>query len=138
MNFPFNLQPPYNNPPIEPQNFNPSQFFISNIVLGQTTTVTTTTNMNYVIGQEVRLLIPPQNGSVQLNEKKGYVVSLPASNQVVVLIDSSQNVDSFVTSTSIQQPQIVPVGDINSGKINSTGRINTGTYVPGSFINVSA
>jgi len=128
---------PYTNLPIEPQNYNPNAFFISTITLGQSTTVTTTVNLNFVIGQLCRLIIPPTFGCRQLNETQGYVTSIPAPNQVVLSINSSQNVDNFKTSTAFTQPQILPVGDINNGTTNATGRANTGTYIPGSFINVS-
>ncbi len=33
--------------------------------------------------------------------------------------------------------QILAIGDINSGQINSSGRIQNKTYIPGSFINIS-
>ena len=129
--------PPYSNPPIESQNFQPSQFFISTISLGTMTTVTTTVNHNYVVGQEVRLLITPTSGCRQLNEQTGFVLSIPASNQVVLNINSSQNVDPFTTSSATTQPQIVAVGDINSGITSSTGRVISSTNIPGSFINIS-
>lgn len=132
-------QPPYTNPPIQPQYFKPSQFIISAITLGQTTTVTTTVNNNYVIGQLCRLLVPTQYGSTQLNEKQGYVISIPASNQVVLAIDSSQNVDPFISSPTYGPtlPQIVAIGDVNTGQISSTGNKNNLTFIPGSFLNIS-
>ena len=137
MTFPSGPIPPYSNVPIEPQNYNPSQFFISAITLGQTTIITTTENMNFPIGQLVRLIIPKGYGCTQLNEQIGYVISLPATNQVEVNIDSSMNIDSFISVSLSQQPQIVPVGDINSGTINQNGPNYSGIYIPGSFINVS-
>jgi hypothetical protein len=127
---------PYNNLPIEPQNYKPQFFFISSITLGQTTTVTTTANQDYVIGQECRLIIPPTNGCRQLNEKTGLVIEIQSPTQVVLNIDSSVNVDAFQSSTSTTQPQILAIGDINTGAINK-GRTNNGTHIPGSFINIS-
>jgi hypothetical protein len=128
--------PPYNNPPIEPQFFQPSQFFISNISLGQTTIVTTTVNNNYVIGQLIRLLIPPSFGCTALNEQTGYVISIPSANQVEVNI-LSINITPFNSSPAKTQPQIVAVGDVNNGIISSTGRMLPTTAIPGSFINIS-
>lgn len=127
----------YNNPPIEPQFYEPSRFVISGITLGVTTLVTTTEDMNYVIGQLVRLLIPRFYGCRQLNEQLGYVISIPASNQVEVTINSSRNVDPFTSSSQTTQPQIIPVGDVNTGIISSTGRVIPTTNIPGSFINIS-
>jgi hypothetical protein len=129
--------PAYSNVPIEPQFYKPRQRFISGITLGTKTTVTTTQNMDYVIGQLVRLIIPPQFGCRQLNEAQGYVLSIPSPNQIVVSIDSSQNVDPFKTSTVKTQPQVLPVGDVNTGAQNAQGRRNNATTVPGSFINIS-
>jgi hypothetical protein len=128
--------PPYSNPPIEPQFYKPSQFFISNITLGQTTTVTTTVNHNYVIGQQVRLLIPGGFGSKGLNEQTGFVLSIPAANQVVLDIFSI-GMDPFINATFNTKPQIVAIGDDNSGVINSNGRNATATFIPGSFIDIS-
>ena len=130
--------PPYNNNiPINAQYYEPSQFFISGINLGVTTTITTTANVNYVVGQLVRLLIPPSFGSIQLNELTGYVLSIPSPNQIVLGIDSSQNVNPFVSSSATTKPQVLAVGDVNTGATNSNGRTNTGTFVPGAFINIS-
>lgn len=130
--------PPYSNVPIESDFYQPSQFFISSIALGQTTTITATTNMNYVIGQLVRLLIPPSFGCIELNNVKGYVIDIPMANQVTINVDSSQNVSTFISSSSTtQQPQILAIGDVNSGSINANGRSPVSTEIPGSFINIS-
>jgi hypothetical protein len=130
--------PPYANLPIEPQFYLPDEFVVSAISLGPTTIITTTVNMNFVIGQLVRLIIPGQFGSYQLNGKEAYVISIPMPNQVELELNSISNVDAFVSSTyMIQQPQIIAVGDVNNGSINSNGRTNTITYIPGSFINIS-
>lgn len=128
--------PAYQNVPIEPQNYQPRRFVISAITLGSTTLVTTTQNMDYVVGQLVRLIIPPSYGSRQLNETQGYVLSIPAPNQVVLSINSA-SADAFVNSMAPTQAQILAIGDINSGSLNSNGRRNNGTFIPGSFINIS-
>lgn len=133
----FGPVPAYNNPPIEPQYFKPSVFFISNILFGLNTTVTMTQNHNYVIGQEVRLLIPNGFGATKLNGKLGYVITIPASNQVIIAINSI-GTDPFISNSLIfTQPQIVSVGEINSGQINSNGRVSQSISIPGSFQNIS-
>jgi len=134
--------PAYSNPPIEPQFYQPSQFVISAITLGKTTIITTLVNNNYVIGQLVRILIPSKYGSRGLNEQQGMVISLPAPNQVEVNIDST-NVDPFIASPTFLPfqsrtlPQIIAIGDNNSGAINNQGRSPTSTTIPGSFENIS-
>ena len=128
--------PLYSNPPIEPQFYLPSRFVISNVTLGATTTVTTTVDHNYVIGQLVRLTIPPSFGCRQLNERTGIVLSIPLSTQMVLDIYSAGG-DAFTASSAPTQPQTVAVGDYNSGVTNANGRVETGTFIPGSFINIS-
>ncbi len=130
--------PAYQNVPIRTDFYKPQRFVISNVTLGLETTVTTTVDHDYVIGQQVRLIIPSSFGCFQLNEVKGYVLSIPADNQVVIYIDSSRNVDPFISATATTaSPQILAIGDINSGIINATGRLNTGTFIPGSFQDIS-
>jgi hypothetical protein len=129
--------PPYSNPPIEPQFYQPRMYFISDISLGQTTTVTTSVDHDYVVNQEVRLIIPPSFGCRQLNQQTGFVISIPASDQVVLTMDSSRNVDPYIASSATTQAQIIAIGDVANGVINSTGRVLNGTYIPGSFINIS-
>lgn len=126
----------YNNVPIEPQFYQPSQFFISAITLGQTTTVTTSVNNNYVIGQICRLLIPNGWGSRGLNQQTGYVIGIPASNQVELNINSIA-VNPFINIGFPTKPQIVAIGDFNSGSINANGRAPIATFIPGSFENIS-
>jgi hypothetical protein len=127
--------PVYQNLPIEPQFYQPSRFVISSITLGTTTTITTSVNHNYVIGQLCRLLIPKGYGSVQLTEQLGNVIAIPNANQVTLNLNST-NSNQFISAALAQQPQIVAVGDYNSGPIN-IGRTNNTTFIPGSFINIS-
>ena len=129
---------PESNPPINPQYYQPSVFNISAISLGPTTTVTTTVNHNYVVGQLVRLLISQLYGAFQLNEQSAYVISIPAANQVVLNLDSTKsNVFVANPSSGSTQPQIVAVGDVNTGQINANGPSQVTTYIPGSFIDIS-
>jgi hypothetical protein len=129
--------PAYSNLPIEPQYYQPSLFFVSNISLGSNTTVTTTVNHNYVLGQEIRLIIPNGFGCTALNEQTGLIINIPAANQFTVNL-SSLGVSAFASNPSLStQPQSVAIGDINTGAINANGRSPTSTIVPGSFINIS-
>lgn len=128
--------PPYSNPPINPQYYQPSRFVISAITRGVTTTVTTSENHNYVVGQQVRFIIPPAYGIRQLNEQYGYVISVPSTTQVEVDI-SSVGMDAFTDPGTGTVAQILAIGDINSGPINSNGRIDNITYIYGSFIDIS-
>jgi hypothetical protein len=130
--------PDYYNPPIEPQNFKPSAFDIAGITLGITTVVTTSAPHNYVIGQLIRTIIPPFYGTYQLNEQTAYVISIPSTTQVTLNLNST-GYNAFIPTPSYgpTPPQIVAVGDINTGLISSTGRILPSTALPGSFQNIS-
>jgi hypothetical protein len=128
--------PAYSNVPIESQFYKPSQFFISDITFGYTTIVTTIEDHNYVIGQEIRLVIPPSFGCRQLNQKTGFVISIPADNEVEININSYGG-QPFNTSTASTQPQILAIGDVNSGITNSNGLSSMGTLIPGSFQDIS-
>ena len=65
------------------------------------------------------------------------MVSVPTSDEVYLDINTSLGYSPFTTSTNPQQPQIIAIGDLNSGQTNVSGRIQNITYVPGSFINIS-
>lgn len=129
---------PENNPPIHPEYFKPKEFNISSITNGTTTLVQTTVDHDYVVGQLVRLLISQLFGATQFNEKLGYVISIPSFQEIVIGIDSSY-FDLFIPNPTLNttQPQIVAVGDINTGFINSHGKWINGTFIPGSFRNIS-
>lgn len=128
--------PLYQNVNIQPQFYQPSQFTISNVTLGLTTIVTTSVNNNYVIGQQVRLMIPSSFGCFQLNNQSGYVISLPSSNQVEIGINSLQNVNAYIASSASTPAQILSIGDLNSGQINANVNIQN-INIPGSFQNIS-
>lgn len=134
--------PAYQNVPIRADYYIPNVFVISAITLGPTTVITTALNHNYVIGQTVRLSIPNKYGSRLLNRQQGLVISIPALDQVELNIDSN-SVDPFISTPtylpfeSQTLPQIMAIGDVNSGVINSHGRSPTGTFISGSFIDIS-
>lgn len=137
----FNQGPiaPERNPPIIPQYYSPSIYYITAIAIGKITTITTATTHNYSIGGEVRLHIPATYGTRQLNEKRGIVISIPSTTEVDISIDSSA-FDTFIASPTYgpTKPQICGIGDINSGGLNnSSGRIKNITNISGSFINTS-
>ncbi len=110
----------------------PGETVISAITLGTTTTIDTTDAHNFVVGQEVAFRIPNDWGTTQLNSLPntlspgspvyGYVIAVTDYNTVVVNIDSSaytaftSNV-SFSGAAGRSLPQIVAVGDVNTGGV---------------------
>jgi hypothetical protein len=113
-----------------PWNYLPGQNVISAITTGTTTTVTTTGNHNYVVGQEIAFRIPSSWGTTQLNSLPnnlvpgspvyGYVTSV-TSNTVFVCSINSTGFTAFNTNPTVAQvlgltpPQVVAVGDVNTG-----------------------
>lgn len=108
----------------------PGETVISAITLGATTTVDTASAHNFRVGQEIAFRIPPQYGTVELNSLPnnltpgapayGYVVAVTDYNTVVVSIDSSSytafaNNVAVANSIGLSFPQIVAVGDVNTG-----------------------
>ncbi len=128
--------PAYANVSIQPQFYAPWRFVISDITRGMTTLVETSIDHNYVIGQQIRFIIPASFGIIQLNEVTGYVIEIPNTNEVIVDIDS-RFMDAYIASSATTVAQILAIGDINQGAINNLTNRNTGTFIPGSFINVS-
>jgi len=120
---------------------------ITALSYGQVTTVTMangTNNVvpNYVVGQLIRITMPSKYGASQLNEQLGYVLSIPTTNSIVVGINSVGTdafipTPTFLPNQSQTPPQIMAVGDINSGHINAFGPFCTKPCIPGSFIDVS-
>lgn len=131
--------PLYSNPNPNPQYYQPWKFNISAITKGLTTVVTLTipaiTTLNIVVGQLVRFIIPPTYGIRQLNEMQGYVILVTNPNQVTVGIDS-RFFDAYIASSQPTPAQLLPVGDINSGAINTTGAQSIKTFINGSFQNI--
>jgi hypothetical protein len=113
-----------------PSLYAPDLAFISAITIGTSTTIVTTSYHNMVVGQEVAFRIPPAWGTIQLNSLPnvvipgspiyGYVTSVTNSTTVVVNINSSaytafNSNQPFASYPGQRFPQIVPVGDVNTG-----------------------
>lgn len=128
----------------------PGVSYISAMTLSTTTTVHTTAAHNFVVGQEVAFRIPSITGvtpaawgPTQLNSLPntltpgspvyGYVISVTDYNTVVVNIDSSAytafNSNIPVANVpGLNYPQIVAVGDVNTGGVEITA--NSQLYPP--------
>ncbi len=124
-----------------PYLYAPGAAFISNITLGATTTIDTTSAHNFVVGQQVAIRIPTDSatpsvwGPTQFNSLPnsvtpgspiyGYVISVTDYNTVVVNIDSS-SYTAFNSNVPVADvpglsyPQIVAVGDVNTGGVEIT------------------
>lgn len=127
--------PPYSNLPIEPENYKPRKFDISNILLGRYTTVITDLPMNYVIGNQCRLWIPRLQGCGQINMSQSYVIAIPDAVTVILDLDSQQ-CDPFIQADFPNKPQIIAIGDVNSGNTAYPADFSN-ISVSGAFINIS-
>lgn len=117
--------------------YEPGVDYITAISLsGTNVVVTTTNNHNFVVGQEIAFRIPSVWGSTQLNSLPNntipgspvyYYVSSLQSNTQFTCTALSAGVTAFnsnVTVASVpglQLPQVLAVGDVNSGGVAYSG-----------------
>lgn len=154
-----------------PALYAPNVAFISAITLAATTTVALTMPGNFVVGQEVAFRIPSVWGTTQLNSLPntlipgspiyGYVTAVSTSlttPTITVNINSSaytafNSNPAFASYPGENFPQVIAVGDINSGgwpytggalypspqvwsgNSNATGSSINGPAIQGAFIN---
>lgn len=113
-----------------PALYTPGTAFISAISLGATTAVTTTAPHNFVVGQEVAFRIPTAWGTSQLNSLPnttipgspvyGFVTAVGSSTTATININSAaytafNSNQAFLSYPGEQFPQILAVGDVNTG-----------------------
>lgn len=126
----------------------PGVSIINGITTGSTTTITTTTPHNLVVGDEVTFRIPTAYGTTQLNSIPtpaggipgspvyGFVTSVTNSTTVVVNLNST-GYTAFATNQTIASmvgqsfPQMVAVGDVNTGGLAYSG----GNFYPSPLVN---
>jgi hypothetical protein len=151
-----------------PDLYFPGDVNITAITTGATTTIKTATQHNMQVGQEVAFRIPTAWGTTQLNSLPnvvipgspiyGYIISVTDLQTVVVNINSTgytafNSNQPFASYPGQKFPQIVSVGDVNTGGVqissgsalypppqysyasyNDTNTIN-GPAIIGSFVN---
>jgi hypothetical protein len=151
-----------------PYLYAPGVSVITAITTGTTTTIDTTSAHNFVVGQEVAFRIPSAWGTTQLNSLPnsttpgspiyGFVVAVTDYNTVVVNINSTgytafNSNQAVSTVPGLSFPQIVAVGDVNTGGVpissgsafypppfvrpigNTTVNTINGPAIQGSFFN---
>ena len=129
-----------------PYLYAPGVAYIEAITTGTTTTVVTTAPNNFVVGQEIAFRIPQAWGTTQLNSLPdntipgspiyGYVTSVTNSTTFVCNINST-GFTAFNTNLTVAQmvgqsfPQVLAVGDVNSGGVAYSG----GALYPSPVVN---
>lgn len=108
----------------------PGVSFVEAITLGTTTIIDTTVPHNFVVGQEIAFRIPSAWGTSQLNSLPntlipgspiyGFVTAVNSSTEFVCNINSSaftafNSNQPFLSFHGEQWPQVVAVGDVNTG-----------------------
>lgn len=119
--------------------YTPSICDIAAITQSVQALVTTSIDHTFVIGQEVQFFIPPQWGMIQLNKLKGYVLTIPDTDQFTVDIDTLF-FDAFVVPSTppyvvIDPAQVAGIGDYNYGKLSPGGVVQLPLTIPGAFQN---
>ena len=119
-----------------PNLYSPNVGFIAALTLSSTTTVVTSAPTNIQVGQQVAFRIPASWGTTQLNSLPdvlipgspiyGYVQSVTNSTTFVVNINSTgytafNTNQVFASFPGEKFPQVVAVGDVNSGGYPYTG-----------------
>lgn len=101
--------------------------------------VTTSLDHNYVINQEVQFFIPPEWGMRQLDQLKGYILSIPSSTQFTVNINTTL-FDAFVipvvpSVVVINPAEVAGIGENNTGQTAPGGKLPLPQTIPGAFVN---
>lgn len=129
-----------------PDLYAPPGNIIAGITTGSTTTITTTYNHDFEVGQEIAFRIPSVWGTVELNSLPNFLIpGSPIYGYVTSIVDNLTFVCSFnstgftaynsnqpvATVPGLSWPQVTPVGDVNTG-----GQVITATsqlYPPPAF-----
>lgn len=90
--------------------FLPNRQIIQSITKANPGVVTTTQDHGYDDGLFVRLVLAQNFGMQQVNNQV-YQITVLSSNSFSIGADTS-NFDSFVDSSSSQDPQVIPVGEV--------------------------
>lgn len=133
---------------LHPDLYLPGARYITNIVAdgtGLQAVVTTSVNHHMVVGQEVSFVIPPQWGMTQLDQFaltaidpqiKIYATAVTANTITVNINISAFTPFAYPTSATaalgMTFPQIIPIGDQNSGG-SAPGGVLTSLTIPGAF-----
>ena len=116
--------------------FYPRNRTVCNVTVGAVPTVTTTVNHGYQIGQQVRFVVPPANGMVELNGQQATVLSTPTANTFTISISTAgftpfawpliaampttyANVVPFGGDTATSLTQIPPLSSLQDATVNT-------------------
>ena len=99
--------------------YQPAMRQISNITQAEQATVTTTFDHQYIVGEIVRLVVPIDYGMQQVNGQTGTIISV--TDDTFVIDINTSLYDAFVNSlTSLQYPQVIPIGEVSETLLAAT------------------
>lgn len=119
-----------------PYIYEPGVAYISSVTTGASTTIKTTANHNFVVGQQIAFRVPAAYGFTAFNALPNasipgspvyyYVSAVTSNNEFVVSVNSTGfaafNSNQPVSSVpGLQMPQVIAVGDVNTGGFPYTG-----------------
>lgn len=121
-----------------PDVYQPDLNYITNITAANPAVVTLARNTTLAVGDEVRFIIPPEWGMVELNGRSGFVTAA-ATNSVSVAIDTSamtafSYTTSAIAATGVSFPQVVPIGEIAGSFAGSFADYGTQGLIIGSTV----
>ena len=91
--------------------FYPDYQEISAITNSKNAVITTISNHGYIVGQCFRVSVPTIFGMTQINGSIATVLGVPALNQIITNINST-NFDPFVIPVTVTTPALtIPVGE---------------------------
>ncbi len=102
--------------------------------------LTASNNFNFIFNQYIG--IQDVSGMLELNNRIFRILASDATT-ITIDVDASgyaayiSGGEALLLNQITTRPQILAIGDINSGVVNTSGRTNNITYIPGSFINIS-
>jgi|SRR5579864_5958761 len=110
--------------------------FISSITNANPAVVTTTVPHGYSSGFTVRILFPFPNGlsfgMYQINGQVGVINVLSPTTFSISI--NSLGYNAFVIGTSLESPQVIPIGQITNADLNDSTQVNP--VNPQSLVNV--
>ena len=113
-----------------PQLIEPRSRAIVDLTIGASTTVKTSVDHGYAVGQYITLIVPVEFGSSEISGQSGRISAISSANEFVVEIDSSAaSAFAYPASGSVPFtfPQAVVAGDLTT--------LAQGNVFPGSIRN---
>lgn len=113
--------------PINPNfPFQPPISYITNISRAESAVVTTASAHGYTTGYTVRIVFPfpyvLSFGMYQINEQTGTVTVIDSTSFSIDI--NTLDYDSFVVGTTLEKPQVIPIGQYTNANLDDFAQVN--------------